>query len=74
MAIQKSKKLAEAGEPGLDHPAYLDNFIRVGLQAGETDDLKGVVVPGTYAITCLRWFPQVRERRPFSLAGPLEVK
>lgn len=72
--IQEAKEQAEAGLEGSDHPAYLANPINIFLQAGETRDLRGVVVPGTYAIVCLQTFPQVGEMRPFSLVGPLEVK
>jgi hypothetical protein len=78
-AIQEAKEQAEAGLEGNPHPAYLsyakDYFMNIAaLQAGETRDKKGDVVPGTYAIVCHRWYPQVLELRPFSLAGPLDVK
>ena len=75
--IQKEKELAEAGDEGLGHPSYLNlrYLINIAaLQAGETRDKKGAVVSGTYAIVCHRWYPQVKETRPFALAGPLEVK
>ncbi len=77
--VQKGKELTEAGDEGLSHPAYLsyakDYVMNIAaLQAGETREKKGVVVPGTYAIVCARWYQQVKEIRAFSLAGPLEVK
>jgi len=71
--IQADRELAEAGEAGLDHPGYVANYIGIELQAGESGALEGTVVPGTYAIVCIRMFPQVGEPRPFALVGPLEV-
>jgi hypothetical protein len=72
--IQADRDLAESGQPGLDHPGYVSNLITIELQAGETGTMEGTVVPGTYAIVCIRFFPQVGEPRPFSLIGPLMVE
>jgi hypothetical protein len=72
--IQADRELAESGQPGLDHPGYVANLITIELQAGETGTMEGIVVPGTYAIVCIRMFPQVGEPRPFSLIGPLIVE
>jgi len=72
--IQAERELAEAGQPGLDHPGYVSNLITIELQAGETGTMKGTVVPGTYAVVCIRMFPQAGEPRPFSLIGPLIVE
>ena len=71
--IQADRELAEAGQVGLDHPGYVTNLITIELQAGETGTMQGTVVPGTYALVCIRMFPQVGEPRPFSLIGPLVV-
>jgi hypothetical protein len=72
--MQKEKELAEAGLPFLGDPGHNILVDWILLKAGETRDLKGVVVPGTYAIVCSRYYPQVKETRPFSSVGPLEVQ
>ena len=72
--IKKESRLAKAGMPGLGHPGYVGDLIRVMLQAGESGIMVGTVHPGTYGIVCLRMFEQVGDLRPAGVLGPVEVE
>lgn len=71
--IKKERRLAEAGDPGLGHPWFVADLIRVGLGPGESGALVGTVISGTWGIVCIRKFER-SGIRPFALVGPVEVE
>ncbi len=73
--IDKERRLAEAGQPGLGHPSFVEDLslIRVGLGPGESGALVGTVFPGTWGVVCIRKFERAGIR-PFALVGPVEVE
>jgi hypothetical protein len=73
-AVDKARQSAEAGGPEISHPSYLSALTRVLAPSGQSRTMNRSVQPGTYAIVCLRRFPEANmEMRPFALVGPIEV-
>ena len=66
--IGKEKQLAAEGKPGLGNPTFVSDLVRVELQAGGPECLKGPCDPGTDGVVC------IRSLRPFRVVGPLQME
>ena len=73
-AVDVARMSAEGGHQEISHPAYLSDPTRATASSGASTTMERSVQPGTYAIVCLRRYPEANnEWRPFASAGPIEV-
>jgi len=73
-AVDVARMSAEGGHQEISHPAYLSDPTNTLVSSDASTTLERSVQPGTYAIVCLRRYPEANnEWRPFASAGPIEV-
>ena len=73
--IARERKLAEARQDGLGSDAFFPGgspSFRATLTPNESKEARGYIGAGTFAMVCLRDFPNVG-LRPSSVAGPITV-